>query len=135
MKTLLSTRIISDRQKKLICDKQIKLIDKDFISISKTVFDIANKCINWIFTSKNAVNMVLQSESKRLINFDEIHTVTLYLNKSKQQEYYEYIISLNPKRVIFNPGTENEEFRKILNNNSIKHLNACTLVLLSTNQY
>ena len=70
--------------------------------------------------------------TNKLINFDDIHTVTLYLNKSKQQEYYEYIISLNPKRVIFNPGTENEEFRKILNNNSIKHLNACTLVLLST---
>ena len=73
MKTLLSTKIISDRQKKLICDKQIKLIDKDFISISRTVFDIANKYINWIFTSKNAVNIVLQSEYKRLINFDEIN--------------------------------------------------------------
>ncbi len=73
--------------------------------------------------------------TNRLINFDNIHTVTLYLNKSKQQEYYDYIISLNPKRVIFNPGTENEEFCKILNNNSIKYLDACTLVLLSTNQY
>ena len=66
--------------------------------------------------------------TNRLINFDNIHTITLYLNKSKQQEYYDYIISLNPKRVIFNPGTENEEFGKILNNNSIKYLDACTLV-------
>ena len=73
MKTLLSTKKISHNHKKLISKKQIKLIDKDFINTSRTVFDIANKCINWIFTSKNAVNMVLQAEYKRLINFDEIN--------------------------------------------------------------
>ena len=70
-----------------------------------------------------------------LIKFDNIHTVTLYLNKFRQQDYYNYIISLNPDRVIFNPGTENQEFYKILNKNSIKYIEACTLVLLSTNQY
>lgn len=69
------------------------------------------------------------------IKFEEIHTVTLYLNPKRQEEYYNYIISLNPKRVIFNPGTENLEFYRLLDKHNIKYEIACTLVLLSTNQY
>lgn len=69
------------------------------------------------------------------INFNNIHTVTLYLNSVRQRCYYDYIISLKPQRVIFNPGTENTEFYNLLRNKSIKYLEACTLVLLSTNQY
>jgi len=64
-----------------------------------------------------------------------IHTVTLYLNKNRQSDYYDFIISLKPKRVIFNPGTENTEFYKLLKKESISYMEACTLVLLSTNQY
>lgn len=67
--------------------------------------------------------------------FDDIDTVTLYLNPKRQVEYYDYIISLNPRRVIFNPGTENEEFEKLLEAKNIESEIACTLVLLSTNQY
>lgn len=67
--------------------------------------------------------------------YKNIDTVTLYLNPNRQEEYYDYIIGLNPKRVIFNPGTENPEFYKLLKNNSIEVEIACTLVLLSTNQY
>ena len=67
--------------------------------------------------------------------FKDIHTVTLYLNPKNQQAYYDYVVSLNPKRVIFNPGTENPEFYKILKENNIQFEEACSLVLLSTNQY
>ena len=67
--------------------------------------------------------------------FKNIHTVTLYLNAKRQKDYYNYIISLEPKRVIFNPGTENEEFYKILENNQISYEVACTLVLLRINAY
>jgi len=67
--------------------------------------------------------------------YKSIDTVTLYLNPSRQKEYYDYIISLNPNRVIFNPGTENPELYVILNENNINYEVACTLVLLSTNQY
>jgi len=67
--------------------------------------------------------------------FDDIHTVTLYLNPKRQEAYYDYIISLNPKRVIFNPGTENPEFYQLLDKHQIEYEIACTLVLLSTNQY
>ncbi|MBK6829077.1 MAG: CoA-binding protein [Chitinophagaceae bacterium] len=65
----------------------------------------------------------------------EIDTVTLYLNPSHQQEYYDYILSLAPKRIIFNPGTENPELEEMARQKGIKTLEACTLVMLSTNQY
>ncbi len=67
--------------------------------------------------------------------FDHIDTVTLYIGPRHQPDYYQYIISLQPKRVIFNPGTENEEFYNLLNKAGISYEIACTLVLLSTNQY
>ncbi|MEI2739835.1 MAG: CoA-binding protein [Chitinophagaceae bacterium] len=67
--------------------------------------------------------------------FDKIDTVTLYLNPQHQQEYYDYILSLNPKRIIFNPGAENDELAELAKGKGIKTLEACTLVMLSTNQY
>ncbi|MET2984206.1 CoA-binding protein [Aureibaculum conchae] len=67
--------------------------------------------------------------------YKDIDTVTLYLNPERQAEYYDYIISLQPKRVIFNPGTENPELVKLLNKNNIEAEIACTLVLLSIDEY
>lgn len=64
-----------------------------------------------------------------------IDTVTLYLNPKNQREYYNYIIEAQPKRVVFNPGTENPELYQLLKSNNIEVEVACTLVLLSTNQY
>lgn len=75
------------------------------------------------------------SITKEKENFDNIDTITLYLNPKRQEEYYDYIVSLKPKRVIFNPGTENPDFYKILKENNIESEVACTLVLLGTNQY
>lgn len=66
---------------------------------------------------------------------DDIDTVTLYLNPDNQKPYYDYILSLKPKRVVFNPGTENEELEDLLKTNGIVPQEACTLVLLSTGQY
>ncbi len=67
--------------------------------------------------------------------FEDIDTVTLYINPSRQAEYYNYILSLHPKRLIFNPGTENDELFDLAKKNNIEPQEACTLVLLSTNQY
>ena len=101
------------------------------IAINKlSKFNIEVEAIG--FKSGNINSVLVKTE---LINIDKIHTITLYLNKAKQKKFYDYMISLNPKRVIFNPGTENPEFYKILDENSIEYLEACTLVLLSTNQY
>ena len=69
------------------------------------------------------------------VTFKNVETVTLYLNPTRQKEYYEYIIRLKPRRVIFNPGTENMEFMELLKKNNIETEVACTLVLLSINQY
>ena len=70
-----------------------------------------------------------------LLPYEDIDTVTLYLNPQRQEAYYDYIIGLNPKRVIFNPGTENPEFYMLLKANNIDFEIACTLVLLGTGQY
>lgn len=72
---------------------------------------------------------------KTTIHYDDIDTVTLYLNPENQIPYYDYILSLQPRRVIFNPGTENSEFQTMLKEKGIDFEEACTLVLLSTNQY
>lgn len=69
------------------------------------------------------------------LHYNTIDTVTLYLNPKRQEEYYNYIINLQPRRVIFNPGTENMEFVELLTAHKIASEIACTLVLLSTNQY
>lgn len=69
------------------------------------------------------------------IPLKNIDTVTLYLNPVRQRDYYNYIIETKPKRVVFNPGTENPEFYQLLIANGIKVEVACTLVLLATNQY
>lgn len=68
-------------------------------------------------------------------DFDAVDTVTLYLNPMNQKPYYDYIVGLKPKRVIFNPGTENPEFYSLLQKNNIEVEVACTLVMLTTNQY
>jgi uncharacterized protein len=68
-------------------------------------------------------------------DFEDVDTITLYLNPRRQEEYYDYILSLEPKRVIFNPGTENPELYKLLNRHDIEIEVGCTLVMLATNQY
>lgn len=65
----------------------------------------------------------------------DIDTITLYINADAQKMYYNYFIELQPRRVIFNPGTENPELISLLKENHIQALEACTLVMLSTKQY
>ncbi len=69
------------------------------------------------------------------LGIKDIDTVTLYLNPGNQEAYEKFILDLLPRRVIFNPGTENPEFQSRLEQNGIEATEACTLVLLSTNQY
>jgi len=64
-----------------------------------------------------------------------VDTVTLYLNPQNQLPHYQYLLSLNPRRIIFNPGTENPALIELANQKGIETLEACTLVLLSTGQY
>ena len=97
-----------------------KLIDNNY-----KVYALGNK--------KGLINdVIIHSNFKE---FDNIHTVTIYISPKIQESYYDYILKLNPRRVIFNPGTENFNFSELLTKNSIKWENSCSLILLSTNQY
>ena len=74
----------------------------------------------------------IETEAKPL---NDIDTVTIYLNPVHQKAYYYYIISLHPKRIIFNPGAQNGGLAEMAIQNGIKPVEACTLVLLNTGQY
>jgi uncharacterized protein len=77
-------------------------------------------------------DVMIDTEKK---NYPDIHTITLYLNPDHQKEYYDYIISLKPQRIIFNPGAENPELASLAADHKIYTIEACTLVMLSTGQY
>ena len=64
-----------------------------------------------------------------------VHTITLYIGPQRQPEWYDYLLSLKPKRIIFNPGTENEEFGALATKQGIEPMEACTLVLLRSRQF
>lgn len=77
-------------------------------------------------------------EGKQIVNElpqNGVDTVTLYVGPQHQEPFYKYVLSLKPKRVIFNPGTENHEFEQQLEAAGIQALEACTLVLLRTEQF
>lgn len=66
---------------------------------------------------------------------ENVDTVTMYVGTRNQAEWIDYILSLNPKRIIFNPGTENDEFGRRAEERGIEALEACTLVMLRSGQY
>jgi predicted CoA-binding protein len=81
--------------------------------------------------------MVLGVQVQKEFDFSpgEIHTITLYMNPTRQSEIITTLLALNPKRIIFNPGTENEAFMQAAKDQGIDALEACTLVMLSTGQF
>ncbi len=66
---------------------------------------------------------------------NDFDTVTMYLSPQRQNSVEDYILSLNPKRIIFNPGSENSEFATKAQQQGIEVEEACTLVMLRTHQY
>jgi predicted CoA-binding protein len=67
--------------------------------------------------------------------FENVHTITLYLSSKNQEPLYDYILGLLPKRIIFNPGTENDVLVSLASEKGIETIEACTLVMLKTNQF
>ncbi len=65
----------------------------------------------------------------------DIHTVTMYVGPARQKEYYKWILSLQPARIIFNPGTENEEFMDMARKEGIEVMEDCTLIMLSSGRF
>ncbi|MBN1987970.1 MAG: CoA-binding protein [Bacteroidales bacterium] len=84
-------------------------------------------------SSKGFVGSVKIETDK--LPFKNIHTITLYLNPERQMEYYGYLLSLHPKRIVFNPGTENQELFKLAKEAGIEVVFDCTLVMLMNNRY
>lgn len=79
-------------------------------------------------------NIPIQTD-KNIVQIPDLDTVTLYVSSKHQPEYIDWIIAQKPKRVIFNPGTENEAFEEALEKAGIEPVEACTLVMLATGQY
>ena len=66
---------------------------------------------------------------------DNVHTITIYLNATNQLDWYDFIFTNKPKRIIMNPGAENPELEVMASEKGIEVLEACTLVLLATGSY
>lgn len=73
-------------------------------------------------------------ETEKII-YSGVHTISIYLNPEHQKLWYPYILSIQPRRILFNPGAENPELVQLARNHGIEILEACTLVLLNTHQY
>ena len=81
---------------------------------------------------------VLGEEIKNIYEkpvIEDVDTITLYINETRQTTCQEYLLSLSPKRIIFNPGAENQVFKKEAENRGIECLEACTLVMLSVGNF
>ena len=66
---------------------------------------------------------------------EEVDSLTMYISAPRQKEWYDYLLSLKPKRIIFNPGSENYEFKKRAESEGVECLEACTLVMLSVGNF
>lgn len=84
---------------------------------------------------EGAINDTPIVKPETVTEADQIHTVTLYVGAKHQPEYYDYLMGLKPQRILFNPGTENDELAALAQKNGIETEEACTLVLLSLDQY
>ncbi|TWJ03461.1 hypothetical protein JN11_01004 [Mucilaginibacter frigoritolerans] len=73
-------------------------------------------------------------EKPEVIHTD-IDTITLYVGPQHQEKLYDYILNTHPRRIIFNPGTENSKLKRMANEKGIETEYACTLVLLSIGEY
>jgi predicted CoA-binding protein len=118
-------------KKTLVLGASTKPARYSFMAIEKLV----EKGHSVLAIGQNAGEVAGIKIQTKAIPLKNIDTVTLYLNPLRQRDYYNYIVEAQPKRVIFNPGTENPEFYQLLKLNDIKVEIACTLVMLATNQY
>ncbi|WP_019037943.1 CoA-binding protein [Psychroflexus tropicus] len=101
----------------------------------KAIIALLNKGYKVLAVGKRKGEVEGVKISTQISTKEEVDTVTLYINPSHQEEYESFLLKLKPKRVIFNPGTENPALKNKLELNGIKISEACTLILLASNQY
>jgi len=102
---------------------------------NKTILNLRSKGLEVVAIGRRPGKVRDVEIQAQQVKTDDIDTVTLYLNPLHQKPYYDYIVSLKPRRIIFNPGAENEELERIAAKEGIDILEACTLVMLNTGQY
>jgi len=68
-------------------------------------------------------------------NYTDIHTISMYIGPRHQADYHNYLISLKPNRIIFNPGTENDVFKELCKEHNIQAIEHCTLIMLNEGTY
>jgi len=103
----------------------------------------SNKAINMLRDHGHPVKAIARRKGTvrdvdfdtTLVQYSDIDTVTMYLSEKNQEDYEEYVLSLKPNRIIFNPGAENPSLYARAKKEDIEVINACTLVMLSTHQY
>jgi len=103
----------------------------------------SNICVKTLVSGQFPVTAIglregIIDETPVLIGFPElhdIHTVTIYLGPDNQKYWYNYILKLNPERVVFNPGTENQEFEDLLSDAGIEVIEGCTIVMVKAGMY
>jgi len=113
------------------------------ISASLKPHRYSNKAVNLLTDYGHEVVAIGQIKGKingiqvheDIIELEDVDTVTLYLSPQKQVNYYDYILSLSPKRIIMNPGTENNEFKTMAQTKGIEIVEHCTLVMLNMGMY
>ncbi|WP_027418408.1 CoA-binding protein [Crocinitomix catalasitica] len=106
-------------------DRYANMAINDLLTYKHDVFAIGSR-------KGNVEGVNIETEH---VAFEEIDTVTMYVGPQNQTGFYDYILSLKPRRVIFNPGTENSVFENLLEKSNIETIQACTLVMLRTNQF
>ena len=97
-------------------------------SLKKRNYDVVA-----IGTQKGEIAGVVIDTGQPII--DDVDTVAMYLNVKNQKECYDYILSLKPRRIIFNPGTHNDELAEIARKNGIEVVNSCALIMLSNDRF
>lgn len=103
----------------------------------------SNICIRTLNSSRLPVQAIGLREGKignTMINtgkpeLEDVHTVTLYLGPQNQKDWYDYLLELKPERVIFNPGTENDELQEILHEAGIEVIEDCTIMMVQGGRY
>jgi len=118
-------------KKTLVIGASINPNRYSYVAIKKLVAN--NHKVKAVGIKEGVIDGVKIYTSNKL--FKNVDTVTIYLNAKNQEMYYKYILELKPKRVIFNPGTENPFFEQLLKENNIAFERACTLVLLGIGEY
>lgn len=118
MKTLILGASAKPYRYACLAAKSLLAHQHEIVLIGKSGGEVGGVSIN---------TMMLQTEG--------VDTVTMYLRPEHQKEYYHYIMQLAPRRIIFNPGTENNELVRLAQQHGILTEEACTLVLLNSGQY